>query len=486
MIRTARAGRRKTGLHGLLGVLLTAAPSCSLSQRWRTEEPSVTQTAHYRPAGATRGALANGVGIYCSPFDHPATTRVALVFGHGYADDDENLGQARLFARWLETEAEGKQAALFDTLGAQVRVHTRAHATVLEVDVLHADARMAVDALTQLVENIQDEAAFRAAQRHALATLARAYTTPHTLAALAARQAALAGSKPSLMRLGIGSKASLHRQSLEDALLLRDQWIASTPLSVAVVGPHTVADVSTWADAALSRWSARDPASAHTERLPRRPKTIIVVPVAGLDPAVVLAGTTMPLDSPAAFSAFRTGRSLANGQLREALRRTYGVSGDVENLGHTGFAYASARVPARDAYNSALVIAAAFGRSKRFVTDDWALQVRRADAAHWTGAKMKTSSRAKGLYDAIEMGRELDATPPFGRIGRTSAAEIRDSLATEFSYDGMQIVIAGDLDQLRHALRGTSFQVRWPTDLLEPVVPSGPPAAQGLPAASTP
>lgn len=45
----------------------------------------------------------------------------------------------------------------------------------------------------------------------------------------------------------------------------------------------------------------------------------------------------------------------------------------------------------------------------------------------------------------------------------------------------MQIVIAGDLEQLSHQLRGTTFQVRTDLDLLGPeVLPEEPAAASTL------
>lgn len=204
-----------------------------------------------------------------------------------------------------------------------------------------------------------------------------------------------------------------------------------------------------------------------------------MVPVEKLDPAVVLVGTTMPRSSAAARDAYLLGRSFAHFRLREGLRRTYGVRGEIMDLGFTGFTFATARVPAEDAYGSALTIAAAFGRLSRVVAQDAVDGLHGAAAARWTAARLETEPRAQALYRVIAFGDGLHSEPPFGPLPTPSSLdEVKRSLANDFSYAGMQIVIAGDLELLSHQLRGTTFQVRTDLDLLGPeVLPEDSPSA---------
>lgn len=447
------------------------AAGCASQQRWRETEPQVANVPSYQRSAASKHALDNGVGVFVSPLQHPSTTRVALVFAHGYLDDHEQAGYARLLATWLELEALAGRAGPFDALGARVHATTMTTATVLEVDVLSEDAAAAVTALAGLVQGSSDALAFESARRTMLSELRQARRTPQTLAHLAALQSAVRGGAPGLGHRGLGSVESLERARFEDILHIRDRWVASVPVSLAVVGPHEAEEVTDWARATLSRWTRRAPARTLDAGFARRPKVITVVPVDDLEPAVVLVGTTTPRSSPLARGAYQVGRSFAHLRLREGQQRTYGVNGDITDLGFAGFAYATARVPAEDAYGSALTIAAAFGRSSRVVNQDAVDGLRRLEAAHWTASKLETKSRAQALYRVIAFGDPLHAEPPFGPLpSASSLGDLKQSLANDFSYAGMQIVIAGDLEQLSHQLRGTTFQVRTDVDLLGPEV----------------
>lgn len=466
------------------GWLLIASLSigCTGRQRWRKTEPVVRTTPSYQLSEASTHALDNGVGVLVSPLQHPSTTRVALVFAHGYLDDHEDAGYARLLAAWLELEAVAGRAAPFDALGARVNTRVMSTATVVEVDVLNADAKAAVAALAGLVRGAADELAFESARRHMLSKLRRARRTPKTLARLAALQSAVRGGAPELGHSGLGSVESLERARFEDVLNIRDQWIANVPVSLAVVGPHESEEVTGWARNTLARWTPRGKPKPVESGFPRRPKVITIVPVDNLDPAVVFVGTTTTRSSAMVRDAFRMGRSFAHFRLREELQRTYGVRGDITDLGFTGFAYASARVPANDAYGSALTIAAAFGRSVRYVNQDMVDGLHRTEAASWTASKLETEPRADALYRVIAFGDALHSEPPFGPLPAPSSLdEVKQSLANDFSYAGMQIVIAGDLKQLSHQLRGTTFQVRTDIDLLGPeVLPESPVAASAF------
>ncbi len=444
---------------------LGAGASCSVSHRWRAEAPEVTPTTDYRPAKVATQTLANGVGVYTATFKHPATTRVGLVFGHGYADDEDALGRARLLGRWLKFEARGVQAERFELVGADLRVDSMPTATVLEVDVLHADARAALEALRQLVETAGDEATFEDARRDMLAELAYTRRTPSRLVELAALQSALPTAPRGLTRRGHGSAAFLQEVRFEEVVALRDRLVASVPASVALVGPQAPEQVSAWAEAALSSWGAREPTRQFEKTVPRRPKTIIVVPVAGMEDAVVYVGTTAPRSNVATRHAHGIGSWLAHYRLREDQQRTYGVRSGYDDLGHTSFAYATARVPSQHAYDSALTIAAAFGRARRYANDEMVQRIRRTQSASWIAAKMETEPRANGLYRAIAQGEDPQHEPPFGRLERVSAGEIQNALGRELSYDGMQIVIAGDLDRLRGVMRG-AYELRTDVELL--------------------
>lgn len=467
-----------------IGWLLIASLGigCTGPQRWRKTEPLVTKELSYQPPSASKHSLDNGVGVLVSPLQHASTTRVALVFAHGYLDDHEDVGHARLLAAWLQLEALAERSAPFDALGARVNTRVMTTATIVEVDVLNADAETAAAALTGLVRGAADELAFESARRNMLSELRQARRTPQTLARLAALQSAVRGGAPELGHRGLGTVESLERARFEDVLKIRDRWVANVPMSLAVVGPHEPQEVTGWARNTLARWTPREQPRTVESGFARRPKVITVVPVDNLEPAVVFVGTTTPRSTAVVRDAFQVGRSFAHHRLREELQRTYGVNGQVMDLGFTGFAFATARVPTDNAYNSALTIAAAFGRSVRYINEDMVDGLHRTEAASWTASRLETEPLARALYRVIAFGDALHSEPPFGSLPPPSSLDdVKQSLANDFSYAGMQIVIAGDLEQLSHQLRGTTFQVRTDLDLLGPeVLPEEPVAASVL------
>lgn len=450
-------------------LVLTLACGCSgLGQRWRNKPPSVADDLSFEPVKAAAFRLDNGFGVLLSPLAHPATTRVALVFDHGYADDGESPGRARLLAKWLQLEASAERSGMFDVLGAGVRTSVDATTTRLEVDVLSEDTPAAITALASLVRSAGDEIAFDSARRMRLATLAHSRRSPAQLATLAALESMLGGTGSGLSRRGLGSESALEGMAFANLLGVRDGWVAGLSAGWIVVGPHSKAQVRDWTTRATSSWPARHDRHREDVELPRRPAMVTIVPVPDLDPAFVVVGTTLPASRTLATEyAFAYGTAFARNRLRERLQWVYSISAELVDDGPIHVSLSSARVPAGEAYASARTMAGAYARMIREVEEPGLVKARQSIATSETAKSQNAQVHLEALARVYARRSPLTEELPFGPLDpQPSVAEVQRALSDEFSLDGIHIVIAGDLEGLKYQLGSTPYQIRTEIDLV--------------------
>ncbi len=164
--------------------LVLAAAACSNGKLMRYVPPNTQTDLAFEPATPQRTQLDNGIGVLSSTFEHPATTTLALVFGHGYVHD-RVPGTAKLLGEWLQLEADTNLSPGLDAVGAAVSTSVGTTSTRVMVTVEHRDVPAAMEALAQLLIQADSELAFETAKGRRLGALASRRGNPAALARLA-------------------------------------------------------------------------------------------------------------------------------------------------------------------------------------------------------------------------------------------------------------------------------------------------------------
>ncbi len=452
----------------VLWITMAATTACSNGTLMRYVPPNTASDLDFVPVAPGRTQLDNGIGILTSNFEHPATTTLALVFGRGYVHD-RVPGTGRLLGEWLQLEADTNLSPGLDAVGAVVSTQVSATSTRLSVTVEHQDVPAAMQALADLLIDADSELAFEAAKQRQDSLLASWRKSPRELALLALVRSSIAPSSAALESLGVGTQASLQSISFGELKATRNDMVMSSSACWLVVGPHEGETVRTWVQNASGSWSNRGAPKPAQVVVERKPGSFTFVPLRGYDTATVVVGTSAPSHPPlAVLTAVSVAAGESDRVMRGLAQSTYGVYPLGVDDGPLSLQGIHTRVSPEDARDAASFMVHSFEAVTKLTEAQLDYSVTRAvvDAYAERG---QASAHLLGLHEAFERGYQFPMGAPFRSLPIQPGPEhVVAAFRTHFLESQLHVIIVGDPEVIEPQLKGVTYTVRMPEDLVAP------------------